>query len=324
MGPCCTGCRREFRLKNFGFVSTHPARFVYFQWRCAPVIYLIYRAALMIYADTWLIFTATSFINFGFEGGNNNTSNNETLRMYSWPVYLTNWTYLLLCLYLTSHAIFSVWYLLGGPIVVMKSLTTRQQRQLFSELNTSPSLWENSYNIVLDSNESVTTESQPLPWYFKLVWILYNMASAGSVMVTAVFFIFLWPLFNTASIGQMNLQLHGINSVIVFIEHLMSGVPYRLLHYIYPLLYGLAYLTFSGIFYAAGNEDPIYPGVLDWSKPGQTMIMVVLVGFVVLPLLQIFFFVIYKIRIFIFDLLTKYDEGPSVSDEGSTYKVEET
>ena len=145
------------------------------------------------------------------------------------------------------------------------------------------------------------------------------MASAGSATVTAMFFIFLWPLFASSTIGQMNLQLHGINSVIILIEHLVSAVPYRLLHYVYALSYGLAYLIFSAIFYAAGNDDPIYP-ILDWTNPGFTMIIVVLVGFVVLPLLQVFFFVIYKVRLCLFDALTRQSEGASISDEGSPYK----
>lgn len=28
---CCIGCRKEFKLKNFGFTDVHPARFVLFQ-----------------------------------------------------------------------------------------------------------------------------------------------------------------------------------------------------------------------------------------------------------------------------------------------------
>ena len=255
-----------------------------------------------VYAVTWLIITADAQI-----------SNNlgDTIVVYSWPVYLTNWTYSLLTLYLLVHLFATITYMCQRRGLICRKLTAENHRALFHEIDRShQSLWHESYEDMpgntdfrnqLSVGDEVHVRSGGVPWYFKLVWVLMNMASAGAVMVTVVFFVFLWPQFDESGIDMMNLQLHGINSVIIIIEHLLTGLPVRLLHMIYPILYGLTYLIFSAIFYGAGNSEPIYPKVLDWSHAGQTMLMVLLVGFVFIPLLQIIFYIIYKIRMCIFD-----------------------
>ena len=154
-----------------------------FQWRCAPALYILYRLALMIYADFWLIYTAAGFVDFGFQSGQKNDSKSQDNNIstlengtifipYAWPVYLTNWTYLLLSLYLTVHALVAIWYLVRSPLLMFKPLQPHHHRQLFQELNTTPSLWENSYDIIMDSKDSVAnTRSSVVPWYFKLTWV---------------------------------------------------------------------------------------------------------------------------------------------------------
>ncbi|XP_062569332.1 protein rolling stone-like [Saccostrea cucullata] len=315
---CCLHCRKEFRLKNFGFADVHPARFVMFQWRLPPILYVVYRMVMAVYADFWLIYTSTSFIGFGTEDmtdidpGNastqNGTKNGTDFVLYPWYAYLTNWTYLLLSLYLTWHFFVTVAYLLQNPMPLNSRPDPSLHRRIFSELNPSGSFYNTSdYNSVIATSMDpvIGSDSMVLPWYFKLTWVLYNMANVGSLLVTVVFFVFLWPMFNTSNIGLFNLQLHGINTVLTGIELFLTAIPYRLYHYIYTLMYGLAYLIFSAIFYAAGNTDPIYRGVLDWSKPGQTAVFILLLGFVFMPILQAFLFFIYKLRLLIYKEISK-------------------
>lgn len=241
-----------------------------------------------------------------FTGG----TGSSTFIFYSWPVYLTNWTYFMLALYLTWHAVGTLIFLCTGPLPIQQCPPHEIHKNMFIELQTYPSLWGgNDYETVPgDEEHQVSVRMHQLPWYFKITWILYGIASSAAVMVTAVFFIFLWPMMNSAGgIDMMNLQLHGINSVIIIIEHFVSAVPIRLYHYIYPLIYGLMYLIFSLIFWAVDHNHVIYPEVLDWNKPGPTVVMVVILAIVVLPLLQLFYFVVYKIKIFIYKHLVLSD-----------------
>lgn len=312
MGTCCAHIRNEFRAKKFWLNDVHPARFATFQWRLPPIIYLLYRLALAVYADTWLIYTATDY--GAVVSGNG---------VYSWPVYLTNWTYTMLCLYLTLHALTALVFMCTRPVVFWRSLSMTEHRALFKELEVYPSLWggdayeqipsqDNAEDGELSYGET-STRTNLVPVYFKLVWILFNIVSSCSIMVTLVFFIFLWPELATDNqpLDMDNLQLHGINSVIVLIECLVTAVPVHFLHYVYPLIYGIVYIIFTAIFFGAGNKDPIYPNVLDWNSDqvGKTLIMVLVIGFVVLPLLQLFFLIIYKLKIVLFKWVSAAETG---------------
>ncbi|XP_033745877.1 protein rolling stone-like [Pecten maximus] len=308
MAVCCAHIRNEFRSKKLWLSDVHPARFSMFQWRLPPIVYLLYRLLIAVYADTWLIYTAVEYGSVVTGSG-----------VYSWPVYLTNWTYTMLCLYLTLHALTSLIFLCTRPTVLWRRLSVREHRALFKELDVYPSLWGDAYEQIPSHDDEdrelsygeTSTRTNLMPAYFKLVWILFNIASSCSIMVTLVFFIFLWPQMDTNNepIDLDNLQLHGINSVIVFVECLLTAAPVHLLHYVYPLIYGIVYIIFTAIFYGAGNKDPIYPNVLDWNsdKVGQTMIMVVVVGFVILPLLQLFFFIIYKVKMWLFSWVSSVE-----------------
>lgn len=285
--------KQEFRTRNFGFGDVHPGRFSMFQWRTPPWLYLVYRIVLAVYVDVWLVYTADSMI--GYPGD---------MVLYSWPVYLTNWTYLMLALYLTWHAVGTLIFLCTGPVSIGQSPSREMHKNMFMELQTYPSLWGgNDYETIngKDEEQPVNIRLHQLPWYFKITWVLYNVVSSAAVMVTAVFFIFLWPMLNQGGgIDMMNLQLHGINSVIIIIEHLLSAVPVRLYHCVFPLIYGLLYVLFSVIFWAVDHSHVIYPKVLDWNKPGPTILMVAVLAVVVLPLLQLLYFLFYKLKIYIY------------------------
>jgi hypothetical protein len=75
-----------------------------------------------------------------------------------------------------------------------------------------PPLWS-IYDRIPDETEDVIAKLYSLPWYFKLTWIFYCIATAASVLVTVMFFAALWPqMDHKGGIGMENLQLHGINS----------------------------------------------------------------------------------------------------------------
>lgn len=249
-----------------------------------------------------------------------NTTNSDFIP-YPWYAYLTNWTYLLLCIYLTWHFFVTVAFLLQNPMPLNNRPDQSFHRKIFSEVRSSESFYNAvDYNGIASSSLDpvLGNERVALPWFFKATWVLLNMANVGCVLVTVVFFAFLWPMFNVSHIDLFNLQLHGINSVIIGLEFFLTAVPSRLYHYIYPLMYGLTYLIFSAIFYGAGNTNPIYPNVLDWSKPGQTAVICLLLGFVFMPLLQLLFFLMYKLRLFIYKQISSSDDDVNEEDTSAT------
>jgi hypothetical protein len=148
-----------------------------------------------------------------------------------------------------------------------------------------------------------------LPWYVCIVWVMFAAISAAAPMVSIMFFTFLFPRMDDyPSIGLENLQVHLLNSVIVLLEHFLTAVPCRLLHMVYPIVYGCIYMVFSVVYWAGDHSRVMYPGILDWNKPGPTTGYVLVIGFVFIPLLHTVFFIIYKAKMII---LRRYCLGHS-------------
>ncbi|KAK6176790.1 hypothetical protein SNE40_015022 [Patella caerulea] len=147
-----------------------------------------------------------------------------------------------------------------------------------------------------------TEESPKLHLYIAriIVWTMYNAASTGALVVTIIFWTSMYPSISSdGPIENINLQVHLINSLIIFIEHFVTAVPLRILHFSYPFAYLLLYTIFSATFWAGDHSRVIY-GILDWNKPGLATGMVFLVGLIVVPALHFLFYLIYKFRVFVY------------------------
>ncbi|XP_045506486.1 protein rolling stone-like [Colias croceus] len=118
-----------------------------------------------------------------------------------------------------------------------------------------------------------------LPWLVKVYWISSNIAIPLSFFIT----IFYWTLlsgFVSEDGGELefainkvlDIFIHAINSVVMFLLLVTARQPVYLLHFYHVVLFALVYLFFSVIYYAAGGTDMfgnpfVYP-MLDWSNPG--------------------------------------------------------
>ena len=272
---------------------------VFMQWRLPVGVYLGYRLALMVYALFWLGYI-TSF------HGN---------PPQAWGAYLTNWTYVMLNIYLVAHFLAALThhalalssrrnagragsYCCGRP-----SADTHELMFVEVESDVQRSA---SYEDIPGSvspgptHTEVEIFSRP-PWYICVVWVLFNVISTAALMVTIVFFVFLFPLLSDyPSINLENLQVHLINSVIVVVEHLVTAVPYRLLHVLWPFLYGVLYMFFSVVYWAGDHSRVIYPNILDWNQAGTTVGYVLMIGFFIIPLLHFVFFLCHKAKMAIY------------------------
>ncbi|KAL4225328.1 hypothetical protein ACF0H5_016016 [Mactra antiquata] len=292
---CCLYAKQEFQCKHLGFAEVHPARFSFFQWRVPLCVVLIYRLILAVYCAFWLIYT-TIVIDVNVNGLDVSTF-----------AFLTTWTYIVLTVYLILHFLSCLLYACRRGGSVCERMSNENHRQMFHELHVQPSLWgsndfENVGGIADDEELNGEMRTITLSWLTKLVWLFYNVASSASIMVSLLFWVFIFPQLGELSGYEMmvNLQLHAVTSVIIIIEHCVSAVPIRILHYTHTLTYGIIYIIFSGIYYAVDHRHVLYP-ILDWGKPEPTAIMLIITAFVVLPIIQLILFLIYKLRIFIFD-----------------------
>ena len=114
-----------------------------------------------------------------------------------------------------------------------------------------------------------------------------------------IIFIVTYVISFSTAIDFANANHHLINSVYVFTDVWITGVPFRILHFWHTEIYGIAYLIFSLIHWGAGG-DPIYP-VLDYSNdPTTAAICIVGLAFVGVPLFHMIMFGCFWLRVLIY------------------------
>ena len=145
-----------------------------------------------------------------------------------------------------------------------------------------------------------TRWSHSLPFSVKCSWILFNMCTGTTPVVSAVYFCVLYPQMHH-SLSFYDMQTHAVTLLVVIIELFVSSFPVRILHFIHASLFGFSYVLFSIFFWLADREHHILYGfILNWNKPiiGCTVACVTVC--VVIPIAQLFVFLIYRTRICIF------------------------
>ena len=152
-----------------------------------------------------------------------------------------------------------------------------------------------------------SSQSRPskTPWYFKLSWLLFNINISIAPLVTVVYWSLLHDFSDSAGRDPLgfgtNVNIHAINSVLMILDLFVSAYPVRIVHCVYAIAYGVVYVVFSLIYWAAGGVNPyngepaIYP-VLDWENiPGLTVAFIL--GFmVVLIVIQCLAYGAYRLR----------------------------
>ncbi|XP_068627014.1 protein rolling stone-like [Battus philenor] len=128
-----------------------------------------------------------------------------------------------------------------------------------------------------------------LPWYVKSYWVFYNSAVPFAFLIT----VFYWTVLYEAGFEEelnhgLDVAVHGLNSLLMFLLLVSSSHPSRLFHLYHPIIFGLIYVVFGALYYIAGGLDPsgntwIYP-VIHWADPGPTMIMVIITAILLVSL----------------------------------------
>lgn len=99
-----------------------------------------------------------------------------------------------------------------------------------------------------------------------------------------------------------------MNALFTIANILVCAKPTKLLHVYQPLIFSIAYLVLSLLHYAAGGSA-IYT-VLDWDNVSVALPTAFIVIFVLGILLHFFVFVIFKLRVLLYERLcskTKID-----------------
>ncbi|XP_052823956.1 uncharacterized protein LOC106873558 [Octopus bimaculoides] len=140
-------------------------------------------------------------------------------------------------------------------------------------------------------------------WFMKLTWLLFDIASLAAIMVSCMYFITIFPQNHShgESVTFQDLNTHAFNSLIVIFELVITAYPIRLLHVLYPFLFGIMYIIFNVIYWAQDQvKNVLYPDVVDWNFPEKTVLLLTFLLFVLIPVQQCLHFLVYKLRLYIY------------------------
>jgi hypothetical protein len=119
----------------------------------------------------------------------------------------------------------------------------------------------------------------------------------------------------------INIREHVTNLVITLMDMFLCAHPLRLMHVYQPVLLGIGYSAFSGLYYVLGGKnrlgfDYIYP-ILDWNNPGRALTITAITATFALFL----YFVMWCLYMLRVTIATRVFKTVSVSKESSDTKI---
>ncbi|XP_011679919.2 protein rolling stone [Strongylocentrotus purpuratus] len=213
-------------------------------------IYCFYRFLVGGYFFGFLIF----FIVFSIQG----------VFGVKFLIYLTNWTYMLVTVYLCTASINVL------------------------------------LNFVLDHRGLDGSHDGFHRIRNQLQWLLFNIAITSSIIVTLVY----WPILRPMIPEDMkpplylDMSIHLFTSIFCLLDLFITKVTIKFHHVIYPALYLIVYGLFAIFYWVAGGTDPygdlyIYPIIDFENAPGiaaATMIGIVVAVFLAHGFLKLLYY----------------------------------
>ena len=149
------------------------------------------------------------------------------------------------------------------------------------------------------SSDVFLNSPKRLPLIFKVNWLFSSIALNSSVIVTIVYWVLLFKN-HSMNIPYLKWYLrtdrHGIMLFWLILDHFITKLPIRILHFIYPSIFVLLYGIFN-VIYTKVEGTFLYP-MLDFeNKLFWSILSLTLACLVIVPVLQIFsYWCIYRLR----------------------------
>lgn len=232
-----------------------------------------------------------------------------------WFIYLTNWSFFFVTLYfICATMVTAIHYKNqretrardqsekesenGVKMTAMKGDTCEPRDNLV----TSPVDVESEVVFAGDALEA--SRATPMRWYHEALWVIYNIASVAALVVTLSFWLLIYGAFRAGGTSPISVIFHAVNSILMVFDTILSSVPVRLFHVVYPMLYSIAYIMFTVIYWASGGTNSfglsyIYPQTDYTGRPVLSAVSLVCLFFIGLPLCQSLMFGFYCLRVWI-------------------------
>ena len=250
-----------------------------YKWRYQAG-YLIYRWIMVVYFFSWQL--ASGVVSDG----------------PNYFIYLTNWAFIVLNLYLLVAAI---------------SSTTKYLIVHFLRPNKELSLSkDNEYTVKKPLGRCGYT-TNTLNWYQMIHWLLFTLSADSAFTIT---FLYWALLYNGGAVSGTSANTHLINGIMMIVDLWVSGVPIQILHFYYPVIFGAVYGIFTGIHFSISGVV-IYDGVLEYAEAlGSAVGTVVALTFIFIPLVHMIFYLQYLVKFWILYRIFHQKQEVRVEDGG--------
>ncbi|XP_078270812.1 protein rolling stone [Rhinoraja longicauda] len=262
---------REFTVEKCSLKPREPQLILQSQWRLHPVIWLMYRIFLAIYSLVWCICSGV-----------------QTNHL-KWFIFLTHLTYTLLTMYFNLALVNFICYVTFGQKKEAQSAKEASLAEVSLSSPTAAVEVEGGSPGVTVRKAQRTAPSVLVPGII-VQWVLQNLTCVTSLYVTVAF----WSLDYTpgrVAPNGVNINMHAVNSVLVLLELGMTAAPTHLAHFTGVLLYSVAFILFTLVYWAMGGTNLkgqtfIYKS-LDYSNdPGVAAGTIIGTLCLAMPLLQ--------------------------------------
>lgn len=147
---------------------------------------------------------------------------------------------------------------------------------------------------------SAQTPNDKLPVYLKIDWLLFVVASNAAPIITVAYFVGAYSTTDKNFLQDKTINEHLVNTVLIILEFCIAATPVRILHFVYPIVFGVAYAIFTVIYWAVNHNNVLYPIFCDWNQTGLSIAALVGYYFVVIPAVQLLFFAAYRLRLYVY------------------------
>lgn len=288
-------CPTTYRLNTFCFLP---------QW-FGVIIVLLYRFFVAAFCFGWLIGGAIYYPRSGPR----------------WFIYLSNWSFFFVTLYFICATIvtavhykkhrkqgqhdvrdpaendveeFALKENCGDP-ANGNSTNGREPRNTVGTRHV-----RDDGEVVFAVDDLEASRADPMAWFHEALWVIYNIAAVAATVVTLSFWLLIFRYTNGAS--ALSVVVHGVNSIVMVGDTMLSSIPVRLFHVVYPMLYSATYIVFTVIYWAFGGTNSfgmpyIYPQTDYTGRPVLSAVSQVCLFFIGLPLCQSVMFGFYGLRV---------------------------
>ena len=114
-----------------------------------------------------------------------------------------------------------------------------------------------------------------------------------------------WSLVHNVNSGftdpEVNVPVNLLNAIVAILDTWLTGIPIRILHGVYLILFGAGFQLFTGIYYAANGTDingkHSINQIPNYNKnPGVSAIIDIAIPFIILPIIHLLFFLNYLMK----------------------------